>query len=99
VALASVGGAPDVEGVGIIRVEPNGLVEVLNGAVELGLESVGTAPGEEGYATDFLRLVARLDHRRAASDREVWIGGLAPQLIGGLRAHRAAEAHDGHHHE
>jgi len=37
-----------VEFGGVIRVEPDGLVVVLNGAVELALGSVGEAPAVEG---------------------------------------------------
>jgi hypothetical protein len=36
--------APVVERYGVIRVEPDGLVEVLNGAVVLALIIVGIAP-------------------------------------------------------
>jgi hypothetical protein len=47
-ALVSVGIAPAVEGKRVIRVEPDGLVEVLNGAVVLALAKVGIAPVVEG---------------------------------------------------
>jgi hypothetical protein len=38
-----------VEGLGVIRVEPDGLVEVLNGAVELALATVSIAPVREVF--------------------------------------------------
>jgi hypothetical protein len=37
-----------VEGFGSIRVEPDGLIEVLNGAVVLAIASIGGAPVAEG---------------------------------------------------
>jgi hypothetical protein len=36
--------APVVEGLGIIRIEPDGLVVVLNGAVVLAAVGTGNAP-------------------------------------------------------
>jgi hypothetical protein len=48
-ALAIVGKAPVAEGIGVIRVEPDGLVEVRNGAVKLTLVIVSLPPVGEGF--------------------------------------------------
>jgi hypothetical protein len=47
-ALVSVGGAPVGEGLAVIRVEPDGLVDILDGTVVLALAIVGAAPRVEG---------------------------------------------------
>jgi hypothetical protein len=47
-ALVIIDIAPVVEGFGEIRVEPDGLVVVLNGAVGLALVIIGKAPVVEG---------------------------------------------------
>jgi len=48
-ALEIVGIVPVEEGSGVIRVEPDGLVVVLNGVVGLALAIVGIAPTVERY--------------------------------------------------
>jgi hypothetical protein len=48
VAFGSFSGAPVAQGVGVIRVEPDRLIEVLNGSVVLALASVGGPPVAEG---------------------------------------------------
>ena len=55
--LASVGEGPVAEGLGVIRVEPDGLVVVRNGAVVSALVVIGTAPVVEGFG------VVRLDRQ------------------------------------
>jgi hypothetical protein len=65
----------------------------------LALASVGEAPVAEGSVQIFLRLLARLDHRRAAADREVGIASEAPLLIEGLGRRYTGEADHVHQHE
>jgi len=91
-AHASVGQAPVDEGQDVIRVDPDGLVQVLNGAVVLALASVGGAPACVGVSKILLRLVVRLDYRRATGDGDIGIGGGALLLIEGLGGRCAAEA-------
>ena len=67
-AFGAVGDAAIVEGDGVARVELDGLVVVLDGAVVLAFGAVGDAAIAEGDGEVVLRFLARLDHGGAAAD-------------------------------
>ena len=75
----AVGDAAVVEGDGVIRVELDRLVEILDGALVLALVPVGVASIGEGGREALCALLGRLDDRRARADDEV-LAGPGPEL-------------------